>query len=357
MEINTDLTLKHYSYPSIGQYRNLIHNVNHKALFTGEVDSNGDAIYDNTRSKPNLSFTGTVKLHGTNAAVILDYDKNICYFQSRTNIISPLKDNAGFALAMSKLQDGFWNTMVTFYPRFNFDMENVVIAVYGEWCGQSIQKGVAISKLPKMFVIFDICIINTKTDERTWLNRDFVKAFKLPEDNVLNIYDFPSWTIDIDFAYPELSQNSLVSITSEVERQCPVAYQLGVEGIGEGVVWKCSNPGYEDPMFWMKVKGEEHQSSKTTTLAPIVVEDIESIKEFVSKTVTDNRCNQAISVLKETNTSIDRKLLGDFISWIVRDILKEEVDTIVANNLNSKKLGKYISDAARKWFFNNEINF
>lgn len=49
--------------PSIEQFRNVIANVNRQFNFVG-LDDNGEAIYDHTKIKPKLTFTGTVKLHG-----------------------------------------------------------------------------------------------------------------------------------------------------------------------------------------------------------------------------------------------------------------------------------------------------
>ena len=42
--------------------------------------------------------------------------------------------------------------------------------------------------------------------------------------------------------------------------------------------------------------------------------------------------------------------MGDFLRLLVGDIHKEEMDTIVANQLDMKKLGSAVSNTARKWF-------
>lgn len=355
MEINKNLYLPHYSYPSIEQYRQLIRNVNEFTDFEG-VDKNDKPIYK-TKKKPILSFIGTPKKHGTNAAVVMDYDKDQMYFQSKEAIITPERDNAGFATFMANKQDSFRDALMLYYPCFNFDLENIVIVTYGEWCGGNIQKGVALNQLPKMFIIFDIRIINTETGQNTWLPIDMVKLLKLPELGIYNTYDYDQYSIDINFNYPELSQNTLIEITSEVEKECPIGRTFGVSGIGEGVVWKCITPGYEDSQFWMKVKGEKHASTKVKTLAPVDTEQIANIQEFVENTVTDNRCIQSLSKLKEANKPLDKTSLGDFLKWIYNDIVKEEVDTIVKNNLDVKKLGNPIGHKAKAWFFDNELKF
>lgn len=353
MEINLDLTKKHYIYPSIEQFRNIIHNVKHQTDYIGK-DENGDAIYQ-TKEKPVLSFVGTTKLHGTNAGVVVDFSTNEIYFQSREHIITPAKDNAGFAMFMSKIQQGFINCC-----KFSLNHSpNRKYIIYGEWCGGSIQKGVGLNKLPKMFVIFDIASIDIETEERIWLHRGFLKEFSNHKEHIYNIYEFPTWIIDIDFNNPELVQNQLIELTQTVEDECPVSKQLGATGelCGGGIVWKCITPGYEDSQFWMKVKGTKHSSSKVKTIASVNIENIESIKNFVELTVTENRCKQSLQKLKEDNKPLNKTSLGDYLRWIHNDIMKEEIDTIVANGFDPKILGQPISNKAREWFFKNELNF
>jgi hypothetical protein len=85
--------MKHYAWPKIGQFRNTIRFVKDKIKFAG-LDEENKPIYDNLKIMPRLAFVGTVKLHGTNASVCVGKDE--IWFQSRKNIISVEKDNAGF---------------------------------------------------------------------------------------------------------------------------------------------------------------------------------------------------------------------------------------------------------------------
>jgi hypothetical protein len=57
-------------FPSIDQFRTVVSNINRHYNFVG-LDESSEAIYDHTLPKPTLTFTGKVKLHGTNAAVSL----------------------------------------------------------------------------------------------------------------------------------------------------------------------------------------------------------------------------------------------------------------------------------------------
>lgn len=138
----------------------------------------------------------------------------------------------------------------------------------------------------------------------------------------------------------------------KVEEQCPVAERFGHEGIGEGIVWTCDTPGWKSSRYWFKVKGTAHSVSKVKTLAPVDVERLHSMNEFVESTVTENRLNQGIAELKEQGLPIDSTSIGHFIRWIFNDVMKEEADTLAASGLNSKDLGKPISTKARQWFLN-----
>ena len=89
---------KMISYPSTPQFRDVVGTINRHFSFVG-LDDNGDAIYDHSKTKPVLKFIGTVKLHGTSASVIFN-DISGIWVQSRSNIITPQSDNAGFAFLL-----------------------------------------------------------------------------------------------------------------------------------------------------------------------------------------------------------------------------------------------------------------
>ena len=79
---------------------------------------------------------------------------------------------------------------------------------------------------------------------------------------------------------------------------------------------------------------------------------MESINEFVESVVSENRLKQGISFFNENNISVDSKNTGEFLRWIVTDVLKEEKDTIEASGLDEKKVKNAIVTKARIWFLN-----
>lgn len=315
-------------YPSIEQFRNVIRTVKANHDYKGK-DEEGKAIYQHTENYPTLKFQGTVKLHGTNAGIV-NYGDRI-EFQSRERVLSLEEDNAEFMNSMiNKDLDFLFNR---FTPRDH-------VAIYGEWCGDNIQKGVAINGLEKMFVIFGIMV----DDE--WV--DIPEDLHNNEIGIYNILQFPTYEIDIDFNNPELVQNKLIEMTIAVEESCPVGKFFNKEGIGEGIVFTCTT----NPELKFKSKGAKHSASKVKVLNSIDVELMESINEFVELSVSENRLKQGISFFNENNILVDSKNTGEFLRWIVNDVLKEEKDTLEASGLDEKKVKNAIVTKARIWFLN-----
>lgn len=337
-------------YPSIAQFRNVIKEVTDRTHYAGR-DANGNAIYDSTRRKPVIKMTGTVKLHGSNGGIGVDANGNY-WAQSRENILSLTQDNAGFNVFVQQLKPLLEPILENIRKEHNADRA----IVFGEWCGGSIQKGVALNQLNKMFVAFDVCVyFDSEVDANGTAVRHYVNQhiceFAINEANIYNIYMFPIFKLDIDFQDPQLAQNKLVEITNQVEAECPVGKYFGVSGIGEGVVWTgIHTTELGDIPIMFKVKGERHSSSKVKTLAEIDPVKLENTNKFVEYAVTENRLEQGFTYLKENNIEISVKSTGAFLKWVMGDIVKEESDVLIENGLSVKDISSKASNAARTWF-------
>jgi len=198
-----------------------------------------------------------------------------------------------------------------------------------------------------MFVLFGIRI-SENSDSQEFLCKEEILEVCDPIDELITVYDFPYWTIDIDFNRPEVAQEQLQKLTIEVERDCPVARSLlGSEFpetlIGEGIVWTSI---WKDNTLRFKVKGEKHSSSKAKTLAPVDVEKMASIREFVASVITESRLNQGL----EHVTDREPKYTGEFLKWVMSDVYKEESDTMIASGFTSKEVSGPMSTAIRQWF-------
>ena len=159
----------HIPYPSIYQYRHVIHTVVHRAK-------------RHCVPPPTLEFTGTVKLHGGNAAVVTGPLKltrttaestkpstERVWAQSRHKILLPEanRDKRGFAQYVHDTSSVFCELLAlarsVYEGAGRVVQEDDYLAMYGEWCGEKIQKGVALTGLPKMFVIFGIRVKHGRT--------------------------------------------------------------------------------------------------------------------------------------------------------------------------------------------------
>lgn len=338
-------------YPKIGQYRHTVQGLCSKERFVG-LNDEGDPIYDNEKELPHITFHGTVKLHGTNAGIGNVGDE--IWYQSRTGIITPVKDNHGFAASMSSSEHVKWlNKTFADIREANSVADNEIVVIFGERCGGNIQKGVALTELDKRFVIFGIRVVGAERDDEgnyvndRWLPFDDIRN---PELGVYNILDYPHWEISINLNEPSTVTEKLDEITAQVGKECPFAKAFGVEGTGEGVVWSTI---YKEHRYCFKVKDDAHKNVKTkknkTTVDP---EKVASIQEFVEYSLTENRLNQAIEqVFTINNVEPTVKHTGQFLKWIVSDIVTEEIDTLTSNGLCAKDVNGAISKTAREWFF------
>ncbi len=327
------MTKQFVTFPKIGQFRKVVKNVRESTAFQG-LGADGAPIMDYDKPKPTRTFTGTVKLHGTNAGVCYDPRTGDLYAQNRNRVLTTESDNAGFAFWVEANKEALSNLGAS-YDNIDSDL----VTVFGEWCGGNIQKGVAINGLPKMFVIFAVKVGDT------WVT-DLESGYSPVRDmNMYLITRFDTYTVDIDFNNPDLSVPKLQELTLAVEAECPVGKAFGVSGVGEGIVWSDTTGNI------FKVKGEKHSSSKVKTLTDVDIEKLHSINEFVEYAVTESRLEQGIDVVfTQPGLDVDIKRLGDFLKWVVRDIISEETDTLLGNNLEPKDIGRGVSAVARTWF-------
>jgi len=357
------MAITNIKYHSTNQFRNVVKNIKHQAQYKG-LDSEGVPIMDRTAVAPTLRYIGTVKLHGTNASII-EHEDGTVSFHSKAKLLGYVKggeftlnsDNSEFAQSMFRRFEGVKHIM----RRAKAESQNIYgeviypIKVSGEFVGQGIQKGVGIAFLPKKsFFIFGLKLGETDQElKQGWVPVTQTETLQSNDHSIYSIMQFDTKLVDINFNEPEYAQNFLVDCTNEVEECCPVSKALGITEslLGEGLVWTPVAPAYAyDSGNWFKSKGTKHSVSKTKSVVAIDPEKLNSIKEFVEYSVTDNRLLQGVS-----EVGLDQKLIGTFIGWINRDINKEEGDVLEASSLSMKDVGKNISNKARV-FYLEELN-
>lgn len=356
-------------YPKTRQFRDAITQIQRSA------------DYHKVPVPSSVHLRGTVKLHGTNATICFNaYGDWWC--QSRERVITPGNDNKGFAAWAHEHKEYFDDLGYAVSLALDPEDSNEIFQLCGEWCGGSIQPGVGISGLPKMFVAFNsrwITYSETTAGEddvevtynSRWLGVD--KTTNIIQDhfkpkNMYSIDEFPTYALEVDFNKPTLVQNQLVQFTQDVERCCPVANQIKEEleldnnpettnMTGEGIVWTVydyvGDPLLKTTMasILFKVKGEKHTESKVKTIAPVDLELVQSINEFVDKTCTENRVLRAIEKLKESLIEPTVKQTGEVIKFVIQDILEEEQETMLASGIDAKQIGHAVSTFTRNFYF------
>jgi len=311
---------------------------------------------------------GTVKLHGTHADLV--FRKCACddgddvvwkvHCQSRNRVLSLDQDNCGFAnfvagIPCNVLLDIVRNIEAIYRENTGNDATEVMVA--GEFCGNDVQPKVALTQLDKMFVIFDVKIDGQRQDFA------FYRVVECEKHAIYNIHRGGLFNATLEWNDSEAVVPILQNCTEKVEKECPFAKTFGIIGMGEGVVWRCRVPrrerdGYlHDSRFWFKVKGEEHAVSNVKTLKSSPRNDIKNANDFIAKAVLPARLQQGMDHLREMNLDhVDMKNLGTYLSWVVKDVFKEEGDVAEALGLDPKMVKWKISEKAKRYYLNNMKN-
>ena len=343
-----------HKFPSINQFRNVIKYARMRAQYVGK-DELGNPIYDETiTDAPTITYRLTPKLHGTNAGIGFDCYNDKIWYQSRENVLEEGKDNAQFRQTFVEHESALRDAFSTLARQLQLECLDQIV-IFGEWCGQGIQKGVAISELPKMLVLFGFRIYRDNGDgydTGPYYPADVLAGLFTDIPGIRYITEFSMRMIEIDFEKPELVHNEMVELCTQIEDECPVGKAFGVSGVGEGFV---AIPAFtahsNDSNYWFKVKGEKHSVSKVKTLAAVDVEAVNNLREFIANTVTEARLEQGLqNLINEQQKPFDMTSLGDTIRWVVGDIIKEESDTMAASNILPKSIGGPVATAVKKWF-------
>jgi phage pi2 protein 07 len=300
---------------------------------------------------PECEYLPKIKLHGTNAGIHITGDG--VFPQKRSEFISLEKDNFGFALWVKQNEQEFYD--IALLPTHDRGYNFHELIIYGEWAGPGVQKGVAISQIPqKSFFVFCVDFINNRGVKFHFIDPLTISTW-VP--SIERLYVLP-WEIDVEtpmkvnFNSPGSIADFVEKVNSQVEDiekngDPYVKREFGIEGPGEGYVYY---PNMNENMtrFLFKAKGEEHRVNKAKTAIQIDPDVLRSQQAFADKFVTEARCLQAVH--EACAGEYDPKKTGDFLKWVMRDILKESEDELVASNLEWKKVTGPSSKKARDWF-------
>ena len=361
------------TFGSIGQFRNIVKNVQRKSQFVSYNDETKEVIVNKEAKMPVISIFGTEKIHGTNAAVCYSESDGF-WVQSRKNIITPEKDNAGCAFQAYANEQQWFEIIIALSEEYKINLSENIISVYFEWSGGNIQKKSALTGLDKRAMIFQYFKVSpikpqleddgteksavwleTKlSDDKIWIDS--------VENNIFNIMNFDTVELEIDFDRPDIAQNKMIEMVEELEKNSPVGQSFGINGnVGEGYVFTFE---YKGDIYRFKVKGEEHSkgSGKVKTLKPVDEEKENRKREFVNKhACTESRLEQMFteivhSVHNGDESLMEMKNMGDFLRLVVNDVIKEEMNILVSMQLEPKEVNSHISKVARE-FFKSKLSF
>lgn len=297
-------------------------------------------------SAPTVTYRAKIKLDGTNGGVQITPDGEV-FTQSRSRIITSSDDNAGFAAWVAEHRD--------FFAKHAIADEHIVI--FGEWCGQGIQKRTAISRLDRR--VFAVFAIQYGDHQRTAASLEVepeqIRAFLGDHPDVF-VLPWSGEPITLPFSDREalrVAASTLNARVAEVERCDPwVRERFGIEGLGEGIVLypevegRVARAGYMELMF--KAKGEEHRVVRQKKPAQLDPEVARSVAAFVQLFVTPARLEQG--VVEACQGCYEMKRMGRFLKWLGQDVKKESAAELEAAQLSWRDVSKAVTQAAKKWF-------
>lgn len=302
-----------------------------------------------------LTWALKYKIHGTNAGIRIERKGSeiLVVPQKKTDDLTILKDNFGFAQWVATLPKGFFEPLLKIFTLK--DGDNIVLM--GEWAGPGVQKSVAASQIPEKH-FFPFCIFDS--NNRVYYHTSFKmsmeslgSAEELKELKIIPIFVHKTVSVNAkDRDELKLFVESLNNHVAEIEACDPfIKEHFGVKGTGEGIVAYPPEfhllKKYKFEQYAFKVKGEKHAVNKAGKPARIKSKIPESAYEFADQHCTEARLEQAVQEVG----GLKMEYTGKFIGWICRDIVNESTQEIAESGLDWKtQLSGVIATKARNWY-------
>jgi RNA ligase/Putative tRNA binding domain len=296
------------------------------------------------RPAPRVIYRAKVKLDGTNAGVQILPDGRVVA-QSRSQVLGAGSDNAGFAA---------WVTEN--YDYFSGLAQREPLVVFGEWCGQGIQKRAAISQIGrKVFAVFAAQLgRGVTTAASVELEPELLRA-RLPAHPDVFVLPWHGAPVELDFADDVQAAAQAQRISDEVahiEAEDPwVAATFGVRGLGEGIVLYpqlgevADRQQLSELMF--KAKGEKHQTVRQKRAAQLEPEVARGVESFVELVLAPARLEQGLTEACAGRAATSS--IPAFLKWVSSDVQKECRAELEAAGLTWEQVNRSISNKARGW--------
>ena len=310
---------------------------------------------------PTIDITLTEKIHGSQNGVCYNHVDGM-WTQSKKQITTPEKDNAGSSSFCTGREDVLVQIIENIAEEHSINLSKHGIALFGEFCGGNIQKLSAVTSLDKRLILFRYCKVFPIEPTTNDLGEEVANFWVVTshkgincsnnENGIYNIMDFPTYNVSIDFNTPTLSYNSIIEmVENDIEPNSPVGNQFGVDGnVGEGVVLEFMR---DNVLYRAKIKGEKHSNSKVKVLKPVDDEKEQAKIDFVNYAVPPRLEQALVESMDIVNGGTpDIKKTGDFIRWLINDIIKEESDVLVEKGIVPKDINSLVSKMGRNWLIN-----
>ncbi|KAL8708253.1 MAG: hypothetical protein Q9220_006830 [cf. Caloplaca sp. 1 TL-2023] len=321
-------------YPKIGKLRDFLY------------------IWKQLRPEDRLvPIIGSVKLHGAHADWCISSDDAI-RVQSR-NVLELSSSNDIYGLAafteplhdvIIRLRDCIVRRYLELHPEVPRDWKGP-ITISGEWCGQGIQKGVAISQLPRHFVIISIRI------DSQWVSESDYSDIHSEAHGIFHIAKSGFYRMDLDLDDIDSGETTIQAMVADVEQVCPYGLTRSVTGRGEGIVWKAVDSVHL-PDLWFKSKGDSHAVSHSSKLPVAATAHGKGERNdiFASAVVTEPRLKQGWDYLGEMSIERDRAATNKFVAWITGDVFVEEESEMKEKGISKGELKSAIKKIASTWY-------
>jgi hypothetical protein len=300
-----------------------------------------------------VRYSGSVKLHGSNAAVVAHPDG--LRAQSRNREITPDDDNLGFAAfvlgdpqrraAIAQLADELREAVALEADR--------PLALFGEWVGPGVQSRVGVNQLSaRQWVLFAIATREPEQERTRYFELPSLGE-RLANHGVYSIADGPRIELELDFSSRVALGHAASRIdeaTASIDERCPWAARFGVEGVGEGLVWQPVGEHFGDSELVFKSKGKRHQVTARGPRTPLDPALLANVEAFVAYAVTQPRLAQGLDVLRELGKPVEMRSLGPFLAWFAGDIRRECAAELERSELTWKQVVRPINEAAKAWF-------
>lgn len=300
---------------------------------------------------PTVQYLGKIKSDGTNSAIRIE--NGTLTAQSRSQDLTPGKgDNCGFAAWVESTKD-YWQAV-----SYDVGSSQYAVTIFGEWCGQGIQKGTSVSTIPmKMFACFAIQIGDSVVTEPNQIKHILSVGQKPENVFVLPWLDNASLTIDFaDQVALESVAATMNQMVLDVEACDPwVRDTFGVSGVGEGIVFypvpdavTGTTPRHMLSRLMFKAKGEKHRVKAAKVAVEVDATLLASTEQFVATFVTEPRLQQGLTVACGGDAAPQNT--GKFLKWVSEDCLKEGAADLAESGIEWKQVAGPVQNAARKWF-------